>query len=159
VALDMWDGYPTDRERLYGLFRRAAARPIVLSGDSHSFWANELHDQSGRRLACEFGTSGITSPGAGEIAPGIDAGTPVARANREVVYNNQVSQGFVLLTLTRQAARADLMAVSTITSKAFQTLTLRSFQVTPQGAGVSALADLSAARAPAGRRSPQRRRR
>ena len=56
VGLDMWDGYPADRERLYGMVKQAGARPVVVSGDSHSFWANELHDDAGRRVACEFGT-------------------------------------------------------------------------------------------------------
>jgi alkaline phosphatase D len=141
AALDMWDGYPVDRERLYGLFRQTSARPVVVSGDSHSFWANELHDQSGRRIACEFGTTGITSPGAGELAPGLDWGEVIARANKEVRYNNQSAKGFVLLTLTREEARADMMAVSTITARSFTTATLKTFRVKPDGSGVSPITD------------------
>ena len=142
TALDMWQGYPTDRERLYGVLRQAGARPIVLSGDSHSFWANELHDASGARVACEFGTTGITSPGAGEIAPGLNYGGPVAKANKEVLFNDQVSQGFVLLTLTRAAARGDMVAVSTIVSKTFTTRTVKSFRAVPEGKGVSGLTEV-----------------
>ncbi len=139
TALDMWQGYPASRERLYGLFSTAKARPVVLAGDSHSFWANELHDASGRRVACEFGTTGITSPGAGEIAPGINAGDLIVRANREVIFNDQVSKGFVLLTLTPDAAKADMVAVSTIVSKAFATTVVKSYAAAPEGDGVSAL--------------------
>jgi alkaline phosphatase D len=139
TALDMWQGYPADRERLYGLMRGAGARPIVVSGDSHSFWANELHDGEGRRVACEFGTTGITSNGAGEILPGVDYGTLVAKTNAEVIFNDQVSKGFVLLTLTRTEARADMVAVSTITSKAFTARTVKTFRVKPEGKGVSGL--------------------
>ncbi|MCR5877672.1 alkaline phosphatase [Phenylobacterium sp. J367] len=139
AALDMWDGYPVDRERLYGLVRTAQARPIVVSGDSHSFWANELHDEQGRRLACEFGTTGITSPGAGELAPGLDWGEVIARANPEVRYNNQTAKGFVLLTLTRDAARADMVAVSTITQRQFTTSVVKTFTARPDGKGISAL--------------------
>jgi alkaline phosphatase D len=138
-ALDMWDGYPVDRERLYGLVRRAQARPVVVSGDSHSFWANELHDDQGRRVACEFGTTGITSPGAGLLAPGLDWGEVIARANPEVRYNNQTAKGFVLLTLTREAARGDMVAVSTITERAFTTSVVKSFTARPDGKGISAL--------------------
>jgi alkaline phosphatase D len=140
-TLDMWDGYPADRERLYGLIRRAGARPIVVSGDSHSFWANDLHDDAGRRVACEFGATGVTSPGAGEAAPGLDYGALVARVSPEVRYNNQLDQGFVLLTLTRGEARADMIAVSTITSRQFQSATRKRFVVRPEGAGVSAVAE------------------
>lgn len=141
VGLDMWDGYPADRERLYGLIAQSGARPVVLSGDSHSFWANELHDASGRRVACEFGTTGITSPGAGEIIPGLNAGDLIAKANPEVIFNDQVSKGFVLLTLTRTEARGDMVAVSTITSPEFTTRVVKSFRATPDGAGVSALSE------------------
>ncbi|WP_374472425.1 alkaline phosphatase [Phenylobacterium sp.] len=139
VGLDMWDGYPADRERLYDLVKQAKARPIVVSGDSHSFWANELHDAAGRRVACEFGTTGITSPGAGEMVPGLNAGEPIAKANREVVFNDQVSKGFVLLTLTREEARADMVAVSTITDRQFSTRIVKTFRAKPEGTGVSAL--------------------
>ena len=142
TALDMWGGYPIDRERLYSVLRGAGARPIVLSGDSHSFWANELHDAAGRRIACEFGTTGITSPGAGETAPGVNTGTLIARANKEVVFNDQVSKGFVLLTLTREVARADMVAVSTILEKDFTTRVVKSFATQTDGTGLTALKEL-----------------
>jgi alkaline phosphatase D len=141
AALDMWDGYPADRERLYQVIRHAGARPIVVSGDSHSFWANELHTDAGERVACEFGTTGITSPGAGEVVPGLNAGEPIAKANKEVVFNDQVSKGFVLLTLTRGEARADMVAVSTIVAKDFTTRVVKTFRVKPDGKGVSALSE------------------
>jgi alkaline phosphatase D len=142
VALDMWDGYPADRERLYQVVQGTGARPIVVSGDSHSFWANELHTADGQRVACEFGATGITSPGAGELAPGLNAGEPVAKANKEVVFNDQVSKGFVLLTLTRDEARADMVAVSTIVAKDFTTRVVKSFRAKPDGKGVSALSEV-----------------
>jgi alkaline phosphatase D len=135
-------GYPVDRERLYAVLREAGARPIVVSGDSHSFWANELHDDAGRRVACEFGTTGITSPGAGEISPGVNTGSLIAKTNKEVVFNDQVSKGFVLLTLTREEARGDMVAVSTIVAKDFKTRTVKSFVTRPEGQGVSAFKEL-----------------
>jgi alkaline phosphatase D len=145
AALDMWEGYPADRERLYGLFRQANARPVVISGDSHSFWANELHDAVGRRVAVEYGATSVTSSGAGELAPGVDTGVLVARVNEEVLYNNQVDHGFLLLTLTRQSARGDMVAVSSITEPTFTARVVKSFSARPDGAGVSRLAELSAA--------------
>jgi alkaline phosphatase D len=143
VALDMWDGYPADRDRLYQVIQGAGARPIVVSGDSHSFWANELHTGAGQRVACEFGTTGVTSPGSGELIPGLNSGVPVAKANKEVLFNDQVSKGFVLLTLTRTEARADMVAVSTITAKDFKTSVVKTFRTKPQGKGLSALELLS----------------
>ena len=142
TTLDMWEGYPVDRERLYAVLSEAGARPIVVSGDSHSFWANELHDASGRRVACEFGTTGITSPGAGESSPGVNTGSLIANANKEVVFNDQTSQGFVLLTLTREEARGDMVAVSTIVAKDFKTRTVKSFVARPDGTGLTALKEV-----------------
>lgn len=142
TALDMWNGYPRDRERVYAALKAGGGRPIVVSGDSHSFWANELHDANGARVAVEFGTTGVTSPGAGEVASGVNYGDLVAKTNKEVIWNDQVSKGFVLLTLTREAARADMVAVSTITERTFTANAVKRFRVTPQGKGVSRVMEI-----------------
>jgi alkaline phosphatase D len=140
-GLDMWDGYPADRQRLYGLISRAKANAVVVSGDSHAFWANELHDapEGGRRVAVEFGTTAITSPGAGDALPGVPVGQVMADANREVVYSDQAAKGFVLLTLGRTSGKAEMMAVSTILETTFTTRVLKTFTFTPSADGVSAL--------------------
>jgi alkaline phosphatase D len=139
TTLDMWDGYPAARERLYATLKAAGARPVVVSGDSHSFWANELHDAEGALLACEFGTTGITSPGAGELYPGLNMGEVIARMNPEVIFNDQVAKGFVKLTLTRTLLRAEMMAVSTIDRPEFETRAVAVFEARPEGTGVSKL--------------------
>jgi alkaline phosphatase D len=58
------------------------------------------------------------------------------------VFNDQVSKGFVLLTLTREEARGDMVAVSTIVAKDFKTRTVKSFVTRPEGQGVSAFKEL-----------------
>ena len=61
--LDGWDGYPAARERFYGLAKNAgAADLIVLSGDTHGYWANALFDDNGSPVGVELGTTGISSP-------------------------------------------------------------------------------------------------
>ena len=140
-GLDMWDGYPVDRERVYEMMTAAKARPIVVSGDSHAFWVNELSNAGGKRVAVEFGGTSITSPGADDIMGGFKIGPAFAKASPEVVHNDQGSKGFVLLTLSHTEARGDLMAVSTITDKAFTSRTVKSFKVKPDGTGVSGLMD------------------
>jgi alkaline phosphatase D len=138
---DMWDGYPADRQRLYALSEKARANLIVVSGDSHAFWANELWDAEtgGKRVAVEFGTSAITSPSVGDALPGVPLGEAFAKHNREVLYNNQTAKGFVLLTLTHGEATAELTAVSSIKDKAFTTRAIATYHVTPGPSGVSAL--------------------
>ena len=58
-----------------------------------------------------------------------------------MIFNDQMSQGFVLLTLTRAEAKADMIAVSTITSKDFTTRVVKSFRAVPDGKGVSGLSE------------------
>jgi alkaline phosphatase D len=138
---DMWDGYPADRQRFYGLVEKARANAIVVSGDSHAFWANELFDAEtgGKRVAVEFGTAAISSPGPGESIAAFPLGEAFAKHNREVLFNNQTAHGFLLLTLTHSLATGELMAVSSIKDRAFTTKAIATYHVTPGASGVSGL--------------------
>ncbi|WP_375402130.1 alkaline phosphatase D family protein [uncultured Sphingomonas sp.] len=127
--MDSWDGYPPARERLYAGFERAGVSPIVLSGDSHAAWANDLHDASGKLVAAEFGTTAITSPSYGDLIPGI--GPMIADANPEVAFCDQKGKGFLLLTLTPTQAVAEFRAVSTVTAKPFGTATVARYASRP----------------------------
>src|SRR5206468_12344526 len=123
---EMRDGHAADRQRFYALVGKARANAIVVSGDGHGFWANELWDAEtgGERVAVEFGAPGITSPGPGESIAALPLGDAFAKYNREVLYNNQTAKGFVLLTLAHGSAVAELIAVSSIRDKAFTTRVL-----------------------------------
>ena len=135
--LDAWDGYPTARERLYRLFEEAGVQPIVLAGDSHAFWINDLKDQAGARRGVEFGTSSISSPSPGDMLGGaLPLGAALQATNPEVLFCDQTSKGFTLLTLTPDAAKAELIAVSTIMAKPFDTRTVRSGRVTRGAEGL-----------------------
>jgi alkaline phosphatase D len=114
---DSWDGYPPARERLYDVFRSAGSRPLVLSGDSHAAWANDLYDSAGRLAAAEIGTTAITSPSYGSILPGL--GAVLAKVNPEVAFCDQDRKGYTLLTLTPDTATAEFVMVSTVLSKPF----------------------------------------
>jgi alkaline phosphatase D len=128
---DSWDGYPPARERLYDLFRTSGARPIVLSGDSHAAWANDLYDGSGRLVGAEFGTTAITSPSYGALLPGL--GAILAKVNPEVAFCDQDNKGYTLLTLTPDRARADFITVSTITQRSFTTKKVASWAKSARG--------------------------
>ena len=142
--LDAWDGYPADRQRVYDIFAAAKARPIVLAGDSHMFWVNELWDDAGKaRVAAEFGTTSVTSPGYGDILPGVPLGEAFVQRNKEVKYAHPSAKGFLLLTLEHGKATGELVAVSTIHKTDYTTRVLKRFVVTPaSGGGVEALAEV-----------------
>lgn len=135
---DMWDGYPADRQRLYAIVEKAKANLVVVSGDSHAFWVNELWtaETGGKRVGVEFGAAGVTSPGPGEAFPQAPLGEAFAKYNREVLYNNQAAKGFVLLALTQTTATGELVAVSSIKDKGYSTRVLAAYRTTlgPGGA-------------------------
>jgi alkaline phosphatase D len=135
--LDSWDGYPAARERLYDAIRTSQGNAIVLAGDSHAFWVNELYDDAGAvRVAAEFGTSSVTSPSWGDELPQLDLGPLFAAANKEVVLCDQKNKGYVRLTLTPEAAVAELIATD-VRAKPYASQTTASFRVTPAaGPGV-----------------------
>jgi alkaline phosphatase D len=138
--LDAWDGYPAERERLYAAVKATGAHPVVLAGDTHAFWVNELKDASGARVGAEFGASAVTSPSFGDAIKGLDLGALLTTQNEEVVFSDQGSKGFVVLTLTKTEARGELLAVSTILEKPYATRSLGAWRVRPaQGAGVQAV--------------------
>ncbi|MNN65549.1 PhoD-like phosphatase [compost metagenome] len=131
--LDAWDGYPAGRERLYAAFAEAGVQPIVLAGDSHAFWVNELKDAAGVRRALEFGTSAVSSPSIGDAIGGFPLGEALMRANDEVVFCDQSAKGFILLALTADKAEATLMQISTIFAKPFEIKRLKRFAVEIDG--------------------------
>ncbi|MGE4047002.1 MAG: alkaline phosphatase, partial [Acetobacteraceae bacterium] len=66
---DGWDGYPAARDRLLGVIaQRRISDVVVLSGDIHSFWANDLktdfRDIAAPPVATEFVTTSITTDAA-----------------------------------------------------------------------------------------------
>jgi alkaline phosphatase D len=142
---DSWDGYPAARSRVLAEMRAAAGNAIVVTGDTHTAWANELDDGHGR-VAVEFGATSITSPGDGEyFAPfGIDFAAGVRARNPHVKYTDSLKRGFLLLTLTPEQATAEFFAVSTILSKDYELTRAAAFTVAPEvGPGIGAITTAS----------------
>ena len=117
---DTWDGYPAARERFYQLCRNAGAQDLlVLTGDSHSFWANELASDDGQPMGLEIGTAGVSSPGdfvetgwSPTVSAELDR--TFERELTEVRWTDNLHQGYVRIVLTRDQAKVDYMAVETV---------------------------------------------
>ncbi|MHA7816594.1 MAG: alkaline phosphatase D family protein [Pseudohaliea sp.] len=141
LYLDPWDGYPAARERFYAAARAVGAGDLlVLTGDSHSFWANALHDAAGSPMGLELGTAGITSPG--DFARlGRDGARLLDRrlveANPEVLWTDGLHNGYLRLRLTPARAHADYIAVSSVVERDYRLSRLRRLRV---GRGESGLA-------------------
>lgn len=140
---DTWDGYAWARERFYAQARSAGVNDLVfLTGDSHSFWANRLADGAGRPAGVELGTAGISSPG-DFVESGFDRHTArrldaaFAEHNAEVVWTDNLHQGYVRLVLNRAGGQADFVAVDTVLSRRYRTFTIKRFAITPGANGLN----------------------
>ena len=139
--LDMWDGYPAERERLYDALRAVDADVITLTGDVHSFWANDLADADGNRVGTEFVGASVTSPSpfSGFAAPGVDYGKMMVEANPDVAHCNMEDHGYIRLTLTPGSADAEYIKVSTILQRDYRASLESAWRLERSGLGAPPL--------------------
>lgn len=108
TALDRWDGYPAARRRLFDGALRARANLIVLSGDSHNAWANNL-EQDGRRVGVEFAGQSVSSFGI-EKRFGGDPAT-IARdflaSNPALRWCDTSRRGYMVVEITPDAVSSE----------------------------------------------------
>lgn len=122
--LDAWDGYAYEREVILATAKSKALNLVVIAGDTHNAWANELTDAAGDAVAVEFATSSVSSPGL-EFYLGIpkDQQAVTEAGITEMVdglkYTNLRDRGFMVLTFTIDEVRSDWHFVDTILSTEF----------------------------------------
>lgn len=118
---DQWDGYRADQRELIAHARAQATDTVVLTGDIHSSWANELvADPAEVSGGTEFVCPSVTSDGFYEIVRGstglpaeasVVAAQGVAAGVRAlspwVRYLDGVGHGFVVLDVTPERVQAD----------------------------------------------------
>ncbi|MEC3909348.1 alkaline phosphatase D family protein [Sphingobium sp. CR2-8] len=108
---DQWDGYAANRDRLLGGLAQPAVRnAVVLSGDVHSFWCNDLNDGSGKAVGTEIVTSAIAaaSPPPGRFGD-------VKAHNPHIRFSDTRHAGYVLIDISRHALDADFRAIADLT--------------------------------------------
>lgn len=121
--LDAWDGYAVARETVLGMTRALDKNLVVLSGDTHNAWANDLKDLSGSQAGVEFAGSSVSSPGLEEALPNEN---PVAltlgamQLIPTLKYANTSLRGWMLVTLSHDEARADWYFVDTVKARRYQ---------------------------------------
>lgn len=136
LYLDTWDGYPWAREEFYQNCQQNQIRDLlVLTGDSHSFWSNQLCDNHGKPMGIEIGTAGVTSPG-DFIEQGFDIETSrrldqaLIQYNDEVRWTDNLHQGYVKLVLSHQQVDVEFVAMSTVLSTDYTTTVIRHETIT-----------------------------
>lgn len=117
--LDSWDGYPAARDRLLSAAQESGGNLIVLSGDSHNAWGNNLLSE-GRPAGVEYAGHSVTSPGFETYLPSVppaDLAKALRETNPDLVYSDTSRRGYVSLQLTPDQVRGQWHYVSTITQR------------------------------------------
>jgi alkaline phosphatase D len=131
LSTDQWSGYDVARTRLLKFFETQQARnPIVLSGDIHNNWVNDLkadfRNPHSATVATEFVGTSITSGGDGSDLP--DSMVPVLAENPFVRFHND-QRGYVRCDVTLENFRADYRVVPFVTREGATIGTRASFVV------------------------------
>ncbi|WP_100637965.1 alkaline phosphatase D family protein [Marinobacter salexigens] len=129
--LDAWDGYQYEREVVLGTAKQLDKNLVVLAGDTHNAWANNLRDGYGDQIGVEFAAASVSSPGLEEylglpeeLIGGAEGGIGLLVDDLEYLNINQ--RGYMLATFTADEARADWYFVDTIKSRDYAIDTTRS---------------------------------
>ncbi len=122
--LDAWDGYPREREAVLGAAYSADRNLVVLAGDTHNGWANNLKDAEGNQVGVEFAGPSVTSGGIEAVL-----GLPEAFAAQfsravetlvdDLVYSNASDRGYMIVSFTPQEARSEWIYVDTASEPEF----------------------------------------
>jgi len=127
--VDDWNGYPAARKRLLTHLHDArVANPVVLSGDIHSYWANDLKldfdDAASPIVATEFvGTSVTAHP------PPYDLFMKFMPDNPHVRYFESRKRGYATLDIEPQCVTATFRSLADATDPNTEVETLKSFVV------------------------------
>ena len=135
--LDAWDGYQAARETVLGTARALDKNLVVLSGDTHNAWGNDLDDLNGNPVAVELAGPGVSSPGFEEIFVNDDPelfAAGVTQLIGPLVYADTSRRGWLLVTATPTEVTGDWRYVSTVASRTYTSESGKVLKVLP-GAG------------------------
>jgi alkaline phosphatase D len=129
VSMDGWDGYVASRRRItQGWVDAKVRNAVVLTGDVHRHWANELKidfkDPASPVVGSELVSTSITSGGNGSGA----TFDPVMAWNPHLkFYNDQ--RGYVTTRITKDSLRADFRVLDFVSRPGSPVSTKASFQI------------------------------
>jgi alkaline phosphatase D len=126
VNVDVWDGYIPARARLYDTVRdQRIGNLVVLTGDIHSSWANELtrhpwdekaYDPATGRgvLGVEFATPAVSSPGILNPVEAAQRSALIRGSSPHMKYVEMNKRGYVLLDIDRARIQGEFWHVATV---------------------------------------------
>jgi alkaline phosphatase D len=137
--MDAWDGYRASRARIQqGWVDRKVRNPLVLSGDVHRAWANELKadyaDPSSATIGTELVCTSISSDGDGTATTTI----PNAATNPHLKFYSE-RRGYTLATVSQSQVRADFRSVAKVSEHDAPVTTTKSFAIADGKPGLTAI--------------------
>lgn len=114
--VDSWDGYPVARNRFYDRVREAGITDmVVVTGDSHEFWMNDLTDKDGTKMGVELGTTAVASKTLFDYMGGAteDYALLMTQSNPDVRYYNPMKSGYLDVEFDRSKGTARLITMDT----------------------------------------------
>ncbi|MFD2570100.1 alkaline phosphatase D family protein [Spirosoma soli] len=117
--LDAWDGYPVEREIVFGLAK--GKKLVALAGDTHNAWYSDLTANDGTKVGREVATPSVTSPGFESILgsnPAAIAGFEQALALLidDLQYLDATRRGYTIVSFSTSRVAAEWRYVPTITT-------------------------------------------
>ncbi len=130
-SMDQWPGYTYERKHLVEyMAQRNVPNPVVLTGDIHSNWVNDLRVDDRKPetpvVATEFVGTSISSGGNGLAQPRYLA--DLLAANPGVRFHN-TERGYVRCTVTPGSWKSDYVAIEDVTKPGAPAVTRASFVV------------------------------
>lgn len=128
--LDSWDGYPVARETVLQMSKNLQKNLVVLSGDSHNAWANNLTLQTGENVGVEFAGTSVTSPGFEEYLPNVNPqqfaqALPMLVKDKTLKWCNTYQRGYLVVTVTPAKCQADWVMVDNILNPTYSASTVK----------------------------------
>ena len=126
---DDWNGYPANRTRLLKRIQEThVANPVVVGGDTHSFFANDLKldfdDPASPVVATEFVGTSISAYG-----PPYEVIAPLLPDNPHVHFFESRRRGYVCVDFERAHMQVRMRVVSDPTDPKADISTLQTFAV------------------------------
>ncbi|MDQ7043391.1 MAG: alkaline phosphatase D family protein [Sulfurimonas sp.] len=111
--LDAWDGYYVERETILGTAKALNKNLVVLAGDTHNSWANNLKDMNGNSIGVEFATTSVSSPGMEDYLSLADDNAAAQLEGAlsllidDLQYTNLSNRGFMEVIYTKTEVRSN----------------------------------------------------
>lgn len=122
VNSDQWDGYPAQRQRFFNeIINNNIDNIVVLTGDIHTSWANDLPFVTGTPYdsTTGAGSAGVEFVGTSVTSPGLPVAVPISTIksnNPNVRYAELNKKGYVIVDVNKARTQGDFYYVVTLDS-------------------------------------------